>query len=175
MPRLWLLILLHRIDPSLKDTQLEEFHRSIQDQQIFQQQVFILRRSAGFAGSFLALLRAEPLNCAPTLLPLAMKTLIETASRGINIESTKITDSDESWKTAVHALNVLRLLFIDGSLSSDITLYVPQVLAISVAGFTSSHWAVRNSSMMVFTSAAQRAVGIRKLFIKYYSRMHVSS
>jgi hypothetical protein len=48
-----------------------------------QQQVFILRRSAGFAYSFLALLRAEPLNCAPQLLPLAMNSLLNTVRLGL--------------------------------------------------------------------------------------------
>lgn len=48
-----------------------------------QQQVFILRRSAGFAYSFLALLRAEPLNGTPVLLPLAMRSLLGTVSVGL--------------------------------------------------------------------------------------------
>lgn len=48
-----------------------------------QQQVFILRRSAGFAYSFLALLRAEPLNCTPTLLPTAMQSLLQTVRVGL--------------------------------------------------------------------------------------------
>jgi Putative death-receptor fusion protein (DUF2428) len=45
-----------------------------------QQQVFILRRSAGFAYGFLSLLRAEPGNCEPAMLPLAMETLFACAS-----------------------------------------------------------------------------------------------
>ena len=48
-----------------------------------QQQVFILRRSAGFAYSFLSLLRAEPLNCTPTLLPIAMNNLLHTVRVGL--------------------------------------------------------------------------------------------
>ena len=48
-----------------------------------QQQVFILRRSAGFAYSFLSLLRAEPANCTPTLLHVTMQSLLQTVSLGL--------------------------------------------------------------------------------------------
>jgi hypothetical protein len=48
------------------------------------QQVFILRRSAGFAFSFLSLLRAEPSNCRATLLPIAMASLLRTVEVGLD-------------------------------------------------------------------------------------------
>lgn len=51
--------------------------------------MFILRRSAGFAYSFMSLLRAEPLKCKPTLLPLAMSALlghVEAALLGLSEE-----------------------------------------------------------------------------------------
>ena len=48
-----------------------------------EQQVFILRRSAGFAYSFVSLLRAEPINCKVTLLPLAMRELLRHVAQGL--------------------------------------------------------------------------------------------
>jgi Putative death-receptor fusion protein (DUF2428) len=42
-------------------------------------QQFLLRRSGGFASAFQALLRAEPRNCPPQLLPRAMQRLLELA------------------------------------------------------------------------------------------------
>ncbi len=59
-----------------------------------QQQVFILRRSAGFAYSFLSLLRAEPLNCAPTLLPVAMESLLRTVRIGLE-DAQNFTDGTD--------------------------------------------------------------------------------
>jgi hypothetical protein len=43
-------------------------------------QTFILRRSAGFAYSFVALLRAEPRNCDTLLLPVAVQRLLAIAA-----------------------------------------------------------------------------------------------
>ena len=49
-----------------------------------EQQVFILRRSAGFAYSFVSLLRAEPTSCKVTLLPLAMRELLRHVAQGLD-------------------------------------------------------------------------------------------
>lgn len=59
-----------------------------------QQQVFILRRSAGFAYSFLSLLKAEPLNCTPTLLPVAMQSLLHTVRLGLEDAQNFIDGTD---------------------------------------------------------------------------------
>ena len=70
-------------------------------------QVFILRRSAGFAFSFLSLLRAEPKNCTPVMLPIAMTALFEYASKGSNEKQDEILAGD-GWRSVVHALNIVR-------------------------------------------------------------------
>jgi hypothetical protein len=83
-------------------------------------QVFILRRSAGFAYSILALLRAEPAGAKPTLLPLAMLTLQKQVERGLLPESVRRAEGTETaieafpdllegsnieqWRMSVHAL-----------------------------------------------------------------------
>ena len=56
--------------------------------------MFILRRSAGFAYSFLALLRAEPLNCTPTLLPIAMQSLLQTVRVGLEDAQNYVDGTD---------------------------------------------------------------------------------
>jgi hypothetical protein len=68
-----------------------------------QQQVFILRRSAGFAYSFLALLRAEPLNCAPTLLPMAMRSFLRTVRTGLQ----EPASSEENMEGKSHLVHFL--------------------------------------------------------------------
>jgi hypothetical protein len=90
-----------------------------------ERQVFILRRSAGFAYSFLSILRSEPANALPLLLQTAMSTLlryiesnlndiVENATSRLIIPATNGLDG--SWRGCVHALNVIRLFLIDGSL-----------------------------------------------------------
>jgi hypothetical protein len=132
------------------------------------QQVFILRRSAGFAYSFLSLLRSEPANCTPTLLHEAMKALLAIVAKGIangtsTEEANNAEESEaEDWKLSVHALNVLRLIILDGAFGADLDQYIPQSLTLAFIGFQSPHWAVRNSAMMVFSATVQRAVSKEK-------------
>lgn len=142
------------------------------------QQVFILRRSAGFAYSFVSLLRAEPSNYDSVLLPIAMSRLLNTVKLGLLADSTcrcsfgKSVSSDDMpesecsnihsggdnwrWKMAVHALNVLRLIISDGSTAVDE--FISAATQYTIHGFKSSQWAVRNSCMMVFSSIIQKSV-----------------
>ena len=65
---------------------------------------------------------------------------------------------DSTWKLAVHALNVLRLVITDSSLAPDLNRYVSDVFQLAVQGFKASQWSLRNSSMMVFTAVTQLIV-----------------
>ena len=161
--------------------------RQLLDRLSSEQQVFILRRSAGFAYSFVSLLRSEPSNCKVTLLPLAMKSLLRHIEKGleqtsqgqgqgqgqgselsdlITVSESPGLDSDAggdcgiagSWRICVHALNVVRMILIDAALSPDLDGFIAECTQLAVRGFQSRHWAVRNSSMMVFSSVVQRAV-----------------
>ena len=125
-----------------------------------EQQVFILRRSAGFAFSFLSLLRSEPKNCKPVMLPVAMSALFDYASRGAQLKLEEGQDQDDSdaWRSVVHALNIIRLIVLDSTLGPDLHPYIPTATMIAVKGFTSPLWAIRNSSMMVFSAVVQRTV-----------------
>lgn len=146
MPQRWLTILLRRLDSSSNS-----------------QQVFILRRSAGFAYSFLSLLRAEPSNCKATLLPFAMTRLLQIAADNTSISMTATADpSSEDWRMSVHALNVIRLILLDAALGGEVDVFVEDAIVLTVHGFRSPHWAVRNSCMMVFAAVLQRAIDQNK-------------
>jgi hypothetical protein len=69
-------------------------------------------------------------------------------------------DAQSSWRTSVHALNVLRLIFIDATLGKNhhTDRYISDAIMIAISGFKSLKWAVRNSSMMLFTALVQRTV-----------------
>ncbi|KAF0755100.1 hypothetical protein AaE_005084 [Aphanomyces astaci] len=131
-PAKWCDVLLHRLEHA--------------------EQQFILRRSAGFASSFVAILRAEPRNAAATLLPHVLATLLRLAR-----------DVDTVERVRVHALNILKLLGQDAILAEDVAVFVPDLLTVAVHGFESKSWAVRNSSMMLFAAATQRAIGDKQV------------
>jgi hypothetical protein len=142
--------------------------------------VFILRRSAGFAFSFLSILRAEAMgsamattaagttvttgtttakgagsstninsnnsnnnnNNSGSLLDYTIASLI--ARQGIilmedNKEDNK--DDDDAWKLSVHALNVLRLIILDGSFPPALATpvfesHLPNLLMLVIEGFS---------------------------------------
>eukprot|EP00605_Chrysophyceae_sp_TOSAG23-4_P001742 GSChrysophyteH1.ASY1.ANO1.1929.1 assembled CDS len=135
---------------SLPTTWLESVLRRLR----LRQQVFILRRSAGFAYSFLALLRAEPSGCSPRLLPIACTELLNLAEEGMK--------EFFGWSSTVHAFNAMRLILVDAALAMDIDPYIDRALRLVVRGFSHERWAVRNSAMMVFASIVQRAVDNHK-------------
>lgn len=146
LPRLWLDDLLCRL--------------------VHEKQIFILRRSAGFAFSFIAILRAEPSNFKSVLLQLTMSKLLKCIEIGIGdsfaVVQDKLYDKADvckiSWRVSVHAMNVLKLILIDSTLGADIDNYISDSLKMVVRGLGSPIWAVRNSSMMVFTSIIQSAI-----------------
>lgn len=145
-------------------------------------QQFILRRSAGFSQAFVTLLRAEPKNLPERLFPRAIVQLLRIAGASDDLLSTCVDLSNTntaapametedstntlsprkeySWRSAVHALNVLRLLFRDGYLGEAIFRYTPAGLTLSLQGFTSRAWSIRNSSMMLFAAVLDRCLGV---------------
>lgn len=58
----------------------------------------------------------------------------------------------------MHALNVIRMILIDGTLSPDLGGFIAECTELAVKGFKSKEWAVRNSCMMVFSSIVQKAL-----------------
>lgn len=139
------------------------------------EQHFILRRSSGFAFSFVAILRSEPRNSAAVILPKVMANLLRLASLDTDAIA---ADSQQQlhllWRSRVHALNILKLICQDAILVDDVAIYVAQMLEIAVFGFDCSSWAVRNSAMMLFAAATQRAIGDKRI-ADGASKMKVSS
>jgi hypothetical protein len=126
---------------------------------------FILRRSAGFGFAFLAILRSEPRNAPAQLLPLAISHLFSLAACPVPIFSPSAAAMGGGAappppaRTIIHALNVLCLLFRDSALGSECSNFIHPALATALGGFSSPSWAIRNSSMMLFAAATDRALG----------------
>jgi hypothetical protein len=76
-------------------------------------QTFILRRSAGFAYSFVALLRAEPRNCDTLLLPVALQRLLAIAAgQKAGDDGVAVDEEDDDHHTRRFSLS--RLTFLNG-------------------------------------------------------------
>ncbi|GMF65687.1 unnamed protein product [Phytophthora lilii] len=139
------------------DRLLERLERS--------EQHFILRRSSGFAFSFVAILRSEPRNSAAVILPKVMSTLLRLAGEDTDAAEKRDTHQEHHslWRARVHALNILKLICQDGVLAEDVARYVVDMFELAVRGFDCGSWAVRNSSMMLFAAATQRAIGDKRI------------
>ncbi|CAI5739942.1 unnamed protein product [Peronospora destructor] len=129
------------------------------------EQHFVLRRSSGFAFSFVAILRAEPRNSAAVILPKVMSTLLRLAGEDTDAAEKRVTHEQHHllWRARVHALNILKLICQDGVLAEDVAHYVVDMFELAVRGFECGSWAVRNSSMMLFAAATQRAIGDKRI------------
>jgi hypothetical protein len=86
-----------------------------------------------------------------------MECLLTSAERGVRPRC-----STTDWKLCVHSLNVLKLLVADAVVGPALHEHISRVMQCCMSGFESARWAVRNSSMMVFTSVVQRAVDADK-------------
>ncbi|KAJ7341143.1 hypothetical protein JRQ81_004925 [Phrynocephalus forsythii] len=111
------------------------------------------RRSAGIPFYIQALLASEPKKGKTGLLKITMKELIDLAAPS-NVPSSTIPQ--------VHALNILRALFRDNRLGENIIPYVADGVRAAILGFTSSVWAVRNSSTLLFSTLITRIFGVKR-------------
>lgn len=145
------------LPPRWADRLLKRLERS--------EQHFILRRSSGFAFCFLAILRAEPRNSAAVILPKVMLTLLRLAGQDTDAAEKRNIQLEHHlmWRARVHALNILRLICQDAVLAEDVARYVVDMFELAVRGFDCGSWAVRNSSMMLFAAATQRAIGDKRI------------
>jgi len=65
-----------------------------------------------------------------------------------SIEHTQVNERTDM--PQVHAMNILKALVMDAKLCIATRSYLAEVTQISVDGFTSSVWAIRNSAMQLF-------------------------
>lgn len=93
----------------------------------------IVRRSAGVPSAVVAICQAEPTGAAKRLLPLALRTLLDTA-RGP-------AASGEPWPL-VHAYNCLRTIFESSSLAMDAAAVFSEGIETSILGMSAEEWEV---------------------------------
>jgi hypothetical protein len=109
-----------------------------------------LRRSAGLPFAIVCLLNAEPAGRKTKLFPRTIRKLFDLANKHNEVES------------QIHALNILKLVFQDGSLRQDVEKYIGEGFTIAIRGFSTLDWGIRNSSLMLFSSLVKRTLGANK-------------
>lgn len=65
-------------------------------------------------------------------------------------------------RSRVHALNILRLIILDAPLATEMREFVGDSIIVSLIGYKSSSWAIRNSATMCFAAAMLRVVDADK-------------
>ncbi|RCH87920.1 hypothetical protein CU098_000597, partial [Rhizopus stolonifer] len=117
--------------------------------------ISITRRSAGLPLCILAIVSSEP--SAKKLLRHAMAFLIQLASDPPPPDADQRIDLPQ-----VHAYNIMRTIFMDSKLGHHVLSYASQGFSLAIQGFSSHSWAIRNCSVMLFSTLLQRTLGTKK-------------
>ncbi|ORY85863.1 hypothetical protein LY90DRAFT_158101 [Neocallimastix californiae] len=119
--------------------------------------ISITRRSAGMPFLILAILLSEQTS-NKVLLPHALSNLIEISRQPFDTE----TYNEKCDLPQVHAMNILRSIFRESKLGEDISAYVTDTMILTLEGFKSPAWSIRNCAMMMFTTILHRIIGSKK-------------
>lgn len=117
------------------------------------------RRSAGLPYLILAIVTNYR-----DLLPRAVERLFQIVDQVIESEGASCGGSlteggSHTALPAVHALNILRILFGESSLVKLLSSYLPRALKLIVEAFSSRFYGIRNAAMTLFSEVLSRAVG----------------
>ncbi|GAC93031.1 hypothetical protein PHSY_000592 [Pseudozyma hubeiensis SY62] len=119
-------------------------------------QLSITRRSAGIGYAVLALVSAQPNKANPSVLR-------STVSRLMHIATHDSSQPDVMPVASIHALNILRVLVMDGGLTDHMSSYLGSLLELTISKFRSRFWGLRNVSMMLFSSLSIKIFGSRNI------------
>ncbi|KAI8891289.1 hypothetical protein K501DRAFT_235278 [Backusella circina FSU 941] len=119
--------------------------------------ISITRRSAGLPLCILAIVSSES-GTKKTLLSKAMHYLLELASAVPPADADQRIDLPQ-----VHAYNIMRTIFMDSKLGTHVLEYASDGFSLAINGFSSFSWAIRNCSVMLFSTLLQRTFGTKKI------------
>lgn len=117
-------------------------------------QLSITRRSAGIGYAVLALVSAQTSKTNATVLRTTLSRLMEIATQDSS-------QPDVMPVACIHALNILRVLVMDGGLTDHMSPYLGSLLELTISKFRSRFWGLRNVSMMLFSSLSIKIFGSR--------------
>ncbi|EMR10586.1 hypothetical protein PNEG_01291 [Pneumocystis murina B123] len=116
---------------------------------------FIAKKSRGLPYCITGILVSETNSSRPLLL----KTIEELMTIA---EINHIHQKDRVNTAQIHAYDTLRVIFLESRLSNISTRFIEKGFVLSINGFNSNIWTVRNCSMMLFSSLLTRVFGSKK-------------
>ncbi len=115
----------------------------------------VTRRSGGLPMSIVALLVSELTN--------DRQMLRNAMSELFNIAKAPVVDNDQKTELPqVHAMNTLKDIFIEAKLADRSIEFLEEAFDVSIDGFSSQTWAIRNCSIMLFNALLHRSFGARR-------------
>ncbi|KAG7770364.1 hypothetical protein KL931_002128 [Ogataea haglerorum] len=117
------------------------------------EKISITRRSAGIPFLLTAMLRSDNKLIAST-----MDSLVQTARLPIDKTAAVSTNIPQ-----VNAINSIKAIIVDSSLSQTSANYVGQALQLALDSFGSKIWAVRNCGVMLFAALQTKLFGSKKI------------
>ncbi|CAH1240076.1 THADA [Branchiostoma lanceolatum] len=114
------------------------------------------RRSAGLPLFFECVLTTEPEEHQHAQLKSSMGQLLSLAS------SLPLPTDSKHTVPIVHALNILKALFKNAKLGENIFPYIIDGVKVTILGFGSEVWAIRNASTLLFSILMTRIFGVKR-------------
>lgn len=146
-------ILLKSQEQHLQDYPQKVLQKAI-SQSLEHPEIQTTRRSAGLPFCILAILTS------PGADDELRKSMIEKyVAPPILAIFRQSVDTEEGIAARVHALNILRALFRESILAGCMKGLISDGFAIAFSNFASSHWSIRNGSMMMFSALMTRTFG----------------
>lgn len=115
---------------------------------------FITRRSGGLPYAICAILTAEINPNDRTLISSTFEHLLRIAQSPVISVGNKNQEIPQ-----VHAFNCIKSLFVETNLSNRSAWFIEPALKLSIVGFSSDNWAIRNCSVMLFSTLHAKLFG----------------
>lgn len=116
----------------------------------------VTKRSAGIPMFILAILTAEPTTENKELLHQTIRYLLEVAKTELPTNINMTVDLPQ-----FNAINIIRAIFRDASLGNTVLSMVEDVLMLTIDGFSSVSWSIRNASTILLGTLVPRMLGQR--------------
>ncbi|CAF1068116.1 unnamed protein product, partial [Didymodactylos carnosus] len=138
---------------------IEDGLKMVQENSLYKDKLCLTRRSGGLPFYLQSILTNEPLTDNVQQQRKYVGKLMETLIEIIDNDSDTIGDDQQENSRKIHAYNTLRSFYRNTRFSNDVMPYVEQGLLISVRGFTSEIWMIRNCATLLLSAILLRIFG----------------
>ncbi|XP_074659544.1 tRNA (32-2'-O)-methyltransferase regulator THADA-like [Tubulanus polymorphus] len=118
----------------------------------------ITRRSAGLPLLVTSIVASELITKRTVLLNEAVQTLLDVGSTPLPNDEDQRIDLPQ-----VHAINIMKAILKESSLSSAIQPFLSDLMIFSITGFSSASWALRNAATQLFGTVLSKVLGQKRM------------